>query len=251
MIFAWLMGLLACGSSGMSNLDKTNPSPNTETQDSTSHSTASTGSTVCDPAPGIPGEDVSFEMQWEGRTRTWNVHIPAGYDCSPTPVVVGLHYYTGTATNFEHEVAQIHKWLDEHGVIGIFPNAMARGTGPDDDWVTAFNDISSHHDDGPDGATCTSWAQDYGVFEDCSEAETARSCHWGTSCADDVGFVRAVLAQASETWTVDPDRIHLTGFSQGAIATQTWAWYLQDVLASVAPLHGFAANGHKIGRAHV
>lgn len=206
-----------------------------------------TGQTVpCDALPGVPGDDVTLSMEWEGRTRTWNVHVPAGYDCTPTPVVVGLHYYTGTAQNFEHEVAQIHDWLDEHNVIGVFPNAMARGEGPDDDWVTAFNDVSSHHDDGPDGGTCTSWAVDYGVFADCPMSESERECFWGTSCADDVGFVRTVLDQAARDWTVDPDRVHLTGFSQGAIATQTWAYYLQDVLASVAPLHGFAANGHTV-----
>ena len=129
-----------------------------------------TGGASCDPAPGVRGEDVTLSMEWEGETRTWNVHIPAGYDCTPTPVIVGLHYYTGTADNFEHEVAQIHGWLDAHGVIGIFPNAMARGDGPDDDWVTAFNDVSSHNDDGPDGATCESWAYDYGGFAEIGRA---------------------------------------------------------------------------------
>jgi poly(3-hydroxybutyrate) depolymerase len=198
----------------------------------------------CETDPAQPGEDITLSMEWEGRPRTWNVHLPVGYDCTPTPVVIGLHYYTGTAENFEHEVAQIHDWLDEHKVIGIFPNAMARGEGPDDNWITAFNDVSSHNDDGPDGATCTSWAVDYGVFADCPASEADRACFWGTSCADDVGLVRAIIEQTSATWTVDPNRIHLTGFSQGAIATQTWAYELQDILASVAPLHGFAANGH-------
>ena len=200
----------------------------------------------CESAPGVPGDDVTLSLEWEGRTRTYNVHLPIDYDCTPRPVVIGLHYYTGTAENFEHETAQLHDFLNDEGVIGIFPQAMARGSGAADDWVTAFNDISSHNDDGPDGETCEWWSWDYGVFDDCGPEETERFCRWGTSCADDVGLMRQIIADASATWTVDPDRIHLTGFSQGGIATQTWAYYLEDILASVAPLHGFAANGHTI-----
>ena len=215
--------------------------------DSADSTAPDTGETLCEVAPGVLGEDVELSMEWEGRTRTYSLHIPADYDCTPRPLLIGLHYYTGTATNFLHETAMIADFLDEEGVIGLFPNAMARGEGPDDDWVTAFNDLSSHNDSGPDGETCTWWSWDYGVFDDCPASEAERTCRWGTSCADDVGMTRALIEQVSAGWTVDADRIHLTGFSQGGIATQTWAAELQDVLASVAPLHGFAANGHTVG----
>lgn len=218
-------------------------STDTDTGDSTAGDSGEAA--PCEAAPGVPGEDVTLTIQWEGRPRKYNVHIPAGYDCSPRPLLIGLHYYTGTAHNFEHETAGIHDFLDEEGVIGIFPEAMGRGGG-DDAWVTAFNDISSHNDDGPDGATCTGWAWDYGVFADCPAEEAERSCFWGTSCADDVGMTRAIIEQAMATWTIDERRVYLTGFSQGGISTQTWSRHLQDLIAAAAPLHGFAANGHTV-----
>lgn len=252
-----ILFLLACQPAPVDGAPDDRPTPDTGTSaadtalpDDTAQpddTPADTGETPCEAGAGVPGEDVTLSIEWEGRERTYNLHVPADYDCTPRPLLIGLHYYTGTAEGFEHDTAQIHDFLNEEGVIGLFPEAMARGTGPDDDWVTAFNDLSSHNDDGPDGDTCTWWSWDYGVFDDCPAEESARSCRWGTSCADDVGMVRALIEQLSAQLTVDPDRIHLTGYSQGGISTQTWAAELQDVLASVAPLHGFAANGHTVG----
>ncbi len=221
--------------------DTTAPPEDTATEP---EDTGTTEPEPCDPSPGVLGDDITLTLDWEGRTRSYRVHLPIDYDCTPRPVVIGLHYSTGTAEGFEHDTAKIHDFLNDEGIIGVFPQAMARGAGPDDDWITAFNDVSSHNDDGPDGATCEWWSWDYGVFDDCPAEESDRTCKWGTSCADDVGMMRQIIADVSATWTVDPNRIHLTGFSQGGIATQTWAYYLEDILASVAPLHGFAANGH-------
>jgi polyhydroxybutyrate depolymerase len=200
----------------------------------------------CDPSPLVRGDDVELTLMWEGRPRTYWVHLPADYDCTPRAVVVGLHFYTGEALSFERDIARIHDDLNRTGTIGVFPQALGRGPGRDAD-ITAFNDTTSHNDIGPDGATCTDWAVDYGVFDDCGPDEAARSCFWGTSCADDVGLVRAILTDLQQRWTVDAKRIFLTGFSQGGIAAQGWACALQDVIAATAPLHGAAANGYTCG----
>lgn len=198
----------------------------------------------CDLGEHPLGEDAELSLTWEGRTRTYRLHVPADYDCSPRPLVIGLHFFTGDAAGFELSTAQIHDHLNANGTFGLFPQALEASPG---DGITAFNDTTSHASDGPDGATCAPWAWGYPVFDDCPPEAADESCQWGTSCADDVGMVRELVRQLQATYTIDADRIWLTGFSQGGIATQGWACALSDVVAAIAPLHGAAANGYTCG----
>ena len=113
--------------------------------------------------------------------------------------------------------------------------------------MTSFNDLGSRYDEGPDGPTCQDDAWDYGAFDNCGESERTRACHWGTSCADTEGLIRLMLQEVMEDWTVDSQRIYLTGFSQGGQTAQSMACPLADILAAVAPIHGFSANGYTCG----
>lgn len=201
------------------------------------------GPAPCDLQGLTPGEDVRVTMPWDGIERAYWLHVPADYDCTPRPLFIGLHYFSGEAHAFETDVLKIHADLNQRGWFGLFPQALAEA--PDGTW-TAFNDLSSHNDTGPDGPTCTDWAYEQPTFDTCPD-EVDRRCHWGTSCADDVGWTRALIGDLSEQWSIDPDRIFLTGFSQGAIAAQGWACPLGDLLAAVAPMHGFSANGYGCG----
>jgi len=134
--------------------------------------------------------------------------------------------------------------IDELGYIGVFPDGLAMGENGWKRWTTSFNDIDSHNSDGPDGPTCSDDAYDYGVYENCPDEEAEDACNWGTSCADDEGFIREMNNYVQNNWTVDVNRIYLTGFSQGGQTTQSLAWRLSDILAAAAPHHGFAANGY-------
>jgi poly(3-hydroxybutyrate) depolymerase len=134
--------------------------------------------------------------------------------------------------------------IDELGIVGLFPDGLTMG---DTGWkksVTSFNDIDSHNSEGPDGATCTSNAYDYDVFDNCPPEESQDACNWGTACSDDEGLLRTLIQKATNEWFVDPKRIYLTGFSQGGQTTQAMAWRLSDLLAAAAPQHGFATNGY-------
>ena len=202
---------------------------------------------ACDVGAGVPGEDVVLTFPWDGELRTWTLHLPTDYDCTPRPLLIGAHAYLSDGHSFQHDVAQIFDHINEHGYVGIFPDALARGAGPLDIGVTSFNDGTSHYDDGPDGPTCTVWSWDYGIFDNCGPEEHARFCRWGTSCADDLGFFRALITEVVGDWAIDPDRIYMTGFSQGAITTQSFACPMADILAAVAPLHGASANGYTCG----
>jgi polyhydroxybutyrate depolymerase len=201
----------------------------------------------CEWGDAEPGASVSMSMEFDGEDRSFEVHLPSNYDCTTRPLIIGLHGYYGSGTGFERSTSQMFDRIDELGYIGLFPDGTVMGTSGWKRWVTSFNDVDSHNSDGPDGATCTDNAYDYGVFENCSEEESQDACNWGTSCSDDEGFVRAALAHVQEKWTVDAARVYLTGFSQGGQTTQSLAWRLADVLAAAAPHHGFAANGYTQG----
>lgn len=55
---------------------------------------------------------------------------------------------------------------------------------------------------------------------------------------DDVGFVKAVAAELVETWKADPDRVYLTGASNGADLSFRTAVEASGVFAAIAPVSG-------------
>jgi polyhydroxybutyrate depolymerase len=235
--------------SGSSPTDDTASTTDTSTTDTASPDTGTTdsGTTDTGPAPCIadpatPGEDTALSLTHDGETRTYMVRLPADYDCTPRPVLIGVHGYYGSGSGFANSTAELSEHLDTHGYIGLFPDGLPMSASAHD--VTSFNDLGSRFDGGPDGPTCDDDPWDYGSYDNCGSDEIDRECHWGTSCADDEGFFRAMLAHAQETWSVDASRIYMTGFSQGGQTVQSMACPMSDVLAAIAPSHGFSANGH-------
>ena len=183
----------------------------------------------------------------EGIPRDFELHLPADYDCTPRPVVIGVHGYYGSGSGFQSSTAHMDEHLEEHGYIGLFPDGLQMSDSGYYRIVTSFNDIGSRFDDGPDGPTCTTTPYPYGAYDNCPADEASRDCPWGTSCADDLGFFEAMLDFAGDRLTVDEDRVYMTGFSQGGQTTFGLACGLAHRLAAVAPMHGFAANGYTCG----
>ncbi len=214
------------------------PAPDSDTADSAD------SAPPCDWGQAEPGQLVSMALEHDGVERSFGLHLPSDYDCTPRPVIVGLHGYYGSGAGFARSTSRMDERIDELGYVGLFPDGLAMG---DSGWraaVTSFNDIDSHNSDGPDGPTCTDSAYDYGIYDNCPKEEAQDACNWGTSCADDEGFLRAMLAMVQAQWSVDSDRIYLTGFSQGGQTVQSLGWRMADIFAAIAPHHGFAANGY-------
>jgi poly(3-hydroxybutyrate) depolymerase len=161
-------------------------------------------------------------------------------------MVVGLHGYYGSGEGFEQSTSKMFDHLNNNGYIGVFPDGLPMSEKGWNSAVTSFNDIDSHNSDGPDGETCTSDSYDYGVYDNCPDSEGEDACNWGTSCADDEGFLRALIEGIETNWAVDSSRIYLTGFSQGGQTTQSLGRRMSDVLAAAAPHHGFATNGYTV-----
>ena len=62
--------------------------------------------------------------------------------------------------------------------------------------------------------------------------------HWsdgrGLSPADDVGFIRALVAELERSQNIDPQRVYATGISNGGFFSQRLACDLADKIAAVA-----------------
>lgn len=55
---------------------------------------------------------------------------------------------------------------------------------------------------------------------------------------DDDGFLLALVERLGQDYLVDPDRVYMTGHSNGASMTNTFAFAHDDVLAAIAPAQG-------------
>lgn len=66
-----------------------------------------------------------------------------------------------------------------------------------------------------------------------------RSGHPGeTTTSDDVGFLSALIDALTATYGVDPARVYVTGFSNGASMTYRLACERPDRIAAIAPVSG-------------
>jgi len=55
---------------------------------------------------------------------------------------------------------------------------------------------------------------------------------------DDVGFVRAIVAELEASYKIDPRRIYSTGLSNGGIMSQRLACDASDLFAAIGPVSG-------------
>ncbi len=137
-------------------------------------------------------------LQYQGSTRTWFEHLPAGYDGShPVPLVVALHGYNNSGDQF----AAATGWepvADAGGFIVVFPDG---GLTVDDNF--GWNNF---------------------VFDG--------------SAPDDAGFLLALINQLEGDYRVDSNRVFMNGFSNGAGMTNNFAGIHGSVLAGIGVVSG-------------
>ena len=180
-------------------------------------------------------------LVYKNTRRTYSVFSPTSTSTESRPLLIGLHGYYGNGKEFAEKTANIIDDLTERGYVGIFPDGQSMSLKKPH--ITSFNDIDSQNSTGTDGPTCIYSSYDYGVYDNCPKSQHEDQCNWGSSCSDDEGFFRKLIEIAIEKWRIDPRRVYLTGFSQGAQTVQSLAWRMSDVISAVAPQSGFAANG--------
>lgn len=141
----------------------------------------------------------------DGRTRSYFVHVPPGYDPSkPSPVVLALHGATMTGPLMAWFTG-LNAQADEAGFLAVYPD----GTGSRSSFYWNA------------GNCCGAAAQDQ---------------------VDDVAFIRALLDDLAGVYRVDPDRVFATGLSNGAMMAYRLASELSDRIAAVACVAGTMAT---------
>lgn len=148
---------------------------------------------------GAPGDTVG-QVEIDGRTRTWRIHVPSGYDCTrPTPVVFNFHGTTKDAA-YQVEHTRMLAKADEAGFIAVHPEGY-RGLG-----TRAWNI----------GGNC------------CGDP--------GLLGLDDVALVRTIVARLAEQVHIDERRIYATGHSSGGALSYRLACEAADLFAAIAPV---------------
>ena len=137
-------------------------------------------------------------LQYQNSTRTWFEHLPAGYDGSH-PVALVVALHGYSDTGDQFAVTT--GWepvADAGGFIVVFP----------DGGLTVGGDFGWNNF----------------VFDG--------------SAPDDVGFLLALINQLENDYRVDPNRIFMTGLSNGAGMTNNFAGVHGSVLAGIGVVSG-------------
>jgi polyhydroxybutyrate depolymerase len=170
----------------------------------TTTTTASASSTtICRPSIG-PGTHTET-MPIGGRDRTVIVHIPQSTAAGARPLVIDLHGSASTAVAQE-VFSGMDAVADTDGFVVAYPQALIRH-GSGFDWNIPGVPLLGGHPV-PAGA------------------------------ADDVAFVKGVVARLHALACIDLRRVDATGFSGGARLSSQLACDASTTFAAVAPVSG-------------
>lgn len=153
------------------------------------------------PAPLGPG-DHELGLRHGDLDRYYLVHVPAKPATAPRPLVLMLHGGGGEPAGMQKDYG-MDRVADREGFVVVYP----AGTGRFDRRLLTWN-----------AGTCCGWAQANGV--------------------DDVGFLRAVIADVSSRVQVDAARVHAAGHSNGGMMAYRLAVEAPDVVTAIASIAG-------------
>jgi polyhydroxybutyrate depolymerase len=140
----------------------------------------------------------------DGIVRTFKLHVPASYSANTkTALVIALHGYTSSATDTENGTGLSEK-ADAEGFIVVYPNGLPYP------WTT-------------NNPQAWNWG---GPFEE-----------W-TQGTDDVEFIDQMIELICKYYTIDRNRIYVTGHSMGSIMTYHLEYELSNKIAAIATHSG-------------
>ena len=142
-------------------------------------------------------------IKYDGRTRTYLLHIPPQYNGSESfPLVIALHGGGGNSENMMEKTG-FNNLSDEKGFIVVYPDGVGRFKNR----LLTWNAVH-----------CCGYAFDNNI--------------------DDVGFIRALIEKLQNNLNIDSKRIYVTGHSNGGMMTYRLGAELSDIIAAIAPLAG-------------
>lgn len=110
---------------GSTTDDLTSSGPGTS-QTSTAADSSSSGEPVaCSGTAVRAGEQVGLQLDFDGRTRNYNLFVPSGYDGSTaTPLVFNFHGFGSNAAQ-QSFFSDFNVDAEERGVIAVYPNGVS------------------------------------------------------------------------------------------------------------------------------
>lgn len=148
--------------------------------------------------PNASAQLVQKTLPYGGATRTWYEHVPPSYDGTRAVPLV-VHLHGSGGSGIA--VGPGSGWVpksDAAGFIVAFPNGGVRVSSGGWQWNTYFQDPSP----------------------------------------DDVGFLLVLIRRLQTDYHIDDSRIYLSGHSNGASMTNTFAGVHANLLAAIAPVNG-------------
>jgi polyhydroxybutyrate depolymerase len=152
---------------------------------------------------GTSTADQMRKLLFGGTERTYWIHIPASrIDMPRAPLLIMLHGGGSTGkANIGLTKGEFNFLSDRDGFLVVYPDG-----------------INKHWNDGR--------TEDVIVYGK------------GQKLQDDVGFISALIDSLINTMNVDPDRVYVTGMSNGALMAYRLGCEIPDKLAAIAPVDG-------------
>lgn len=143
-------------------------------------------------------------LRHNGIDRTYIVRVPdrVTRGNAPVPLVFVLHGGGGNANNAEAMSGLTAKGQRE-GFIVVYPDGTSRGRAPMFTWNAGH---------------CCGYAMENRV--------------------DDVGFINALIDSLQSMYRIDPNRIYVTGMSNGGMMSHRLGIELSNRIAAIAPVVG-------------
>ena len=152
-------------------------------------------------------------MMFDGRIRTYMLHIPPAYDgTEPVPVVIALHGHTGGWPELKIGT-KLDQKADDEGVIVVYPTGHLAPLFLR--FLLFINTLMP---------TFHLWGHIWNCWDYCD--------------IDDVGFIRVLINHLDSKLNINSSRIYITGMSGGGMMTYRLGADLSDIVAAIAPVAG-------------
>jgi len=207
---------------------------------------------VC-PLPPVSEGAKLTTITHDGVSRSWYTYVPVSVAAAQAvvPLVVDLHAIYQCVTQDDTQLYT--GWLskaEEFGFIAVWPQAEDEPIG--ENGVTGFQ----WDERGPIGARwnagmcdeCNGFSYSGQFVTCCVDAAAAGAAEKApvisgqklpmSNNADDVGFLREVVAQVAAAHPVDTTRVYVSGHSYGCMMAQRFLAQASDLVAAVACFAG-------------
>lgn len=156
------------------------------------------------------GEFIEGRLEHAGRERSYLLFVPSHYQDRPAALVLAFHGGGGCASCMA-ETSQLHQLAEQEGFLLVYPNGTGGFLGRGLSWNA-------------------------GGTPPVGSAEIDQ--------VDDIGFIRDLLDQLSDRYTIDPRRVFAAGMSKGGMFGYRVACELAERIAAVAAVAATMTTPH-------